>query len=334
MPSEVPVLDLTRLKSAVASQRQEFLDQLLAATQGPGVFQLMGHGIPQTLADVLIAVARRFFALPEADRLAIENVKSPQFRGYARLGQEMTAGQPDWHEQFDVGVERPAPVLGSDDPTYTRLDGPNQWPAALPELQEVVEGWMTASAEVAAQVLGALAITLGQPETYFDHEFSDRPRMLTKINRYPGRDAETAEGEGVGAHRDHGYLTLVLQDDVGGLQFATESRGFVDVPALPHSLIVNIGQMLEFASRGVLHAPVHRVRSPAVGTDRISVAFFYNPQLDTVVREIPLPEDLSAVAPVPSDADHPASVDYGLHMLNGWLGAHPGVAARHYGSRR
>jgi isopenicillin N synthase-like dioxygenase len=326
----VPVLDLSGLAGAGTPATREFLAGLLTAARRCGFFQVTGHGIPESLTDALMAASRRFFALPLADRLAIENVRSPQFRGYVRLGQEKNAGSPDWREQLDIGLECETPVIGPGDPEYLRLDGPNQWPPALPELRGAVQEWMAACEGVAASLLRALAVALGQPASYFDDEFTGRPRLMAKINRYPGRAAGAAPGEGVNPHRDYGYLTLLFQDMVGGLEFASGTGSFTEIPPQEGGVLVVIGQMLEFASQGILRSPYHRVRSPGPGTDRISAAYFYNPRLDVVVRHMPLSPELSAMAPAATDPGSPATVDYGSHILNGWLASHPEVAARHW----
>jgi len=80
----------------------------------------------------VLSLSRRFFALPDQDKLAIEMVNSPHFRGYNRAGFEHTRGKPDWREQIDIGAERPALPADPSAPVWTRLQGPNQWPEALP----------------------------------------------------------------------------------------------------------------------------------------------------------------------------------------------------------
>ncbi len=129
----LPVLDFSQLDGDAADVAR-FRDELRAATHDVGFFYLTGTGIPAGLEDRLHRVAREFFDLPEADKLAIENVNSPHFRGYTRVGGELTQGRVDWREQIDIGPERSA-VDDPDAPDYARLIGPNLWPAAQPELR-------------------------------------------------------------------------------------------------------------------------------------------------------------------------------------------------------
>src|ERR1700683_4796796 len=130
----VPTLDLRRL-DAGAAERASFLRDLRAAARDVGFFYLVGPGIGDELVGKWSSLSRRFFPLPAADKLAIEMVNSPHFRGYNRAGFEHTRGKPDWREQVDIGPERLAVPLDRSAPPWTRLQGPNQWPAALPELK-------------------------------------------------------------------------------------------------------------------------------------------------------------------------------------------------------
>ncbi|WP_316296732.1 2-oxoglutarate and iron-dependent oxygenase domain-containing protein, partial [Clavibacter michiganensis] len=140
---------------------------------------------------------RAFFALPEADKLAIENIRSPHFRGYTRVGGERTQGRVDWREQIDVGPELPA-VEDPTAPDHTRLVGPNLWPPAQPELRIVLEEWQAHLIAISRRLLGAWARALGAPETFFDASFAE-PATLLKVVRYPGTTAPEPQ-QGVGAH--------------------------------------------------------------------------------------------------------------------------------------
>jgi isopenicillin N synthase-like dioxygenase len=111
--------------------------RLRAAAHEVGFFYLTGHGVPATLTRRVMAAARRLFALPQADKDAIAMARSPHFRGYTRLGAELTGGHLDWREQIDIGPERDA-VGGAGKPEYLWLQGPNQWPTGLPELPGLI----------------------------------------------------------------------------------------------------------------------------------------------------------------------------------------------------
>lgn len=323
----LPVLDLSRLDvgpEAAAGFRAD----LRAATHDVGFFYLTGTGVPPELEARLHRAAREFFALPEADKLAIENVNSPHFRGYTRIGGERTQGRVDWREQIDIGPERAA-LDPETSPDYARLIGPNLWPQAQPELREVVSEWHDHLSGVARKLLRAWALALGAEEAYFDEHFGE-PSTLIKIVRYPGKDDPTPQ-QGVGAHKDSGVLTLLwVEPGKGGLQVQRDGE-WVDAPAVPGAFVVNIGELLEYATQGYLIATNHRVISPTYPEDRISVPFFFNPALDARLPIIELPAELAAEARgVTQDPVNPIHALYGENALKSRLRAHPDVAAIHH----
>jgi isopenicillin N synthase-like dioxygenase len=319
----LPLIDLARFRQ---SDRAEFLAQLRYAAHDVGFFYVVNHGVPEKLTSGIMDVARRFFALPLEQRLVIENVNSPQFRGYTRTGHEYTGGSPDWREQIDIGPERDPLPLRPDGPTWERLVGPNQWPEALPELKETTLAWQAEALRVSRAVLRALAVALGQDEGYFDAWFDEEAATHVKIVHYPGGDHTD---QGVGAHKDYGYLALLQQDDVGGLQVQARDGSWIDATPIPGSFVFNVGEMLEIATQGYLTATRHRVVSPPAGVERFSVPFFLGPRLDAVVEPLRLPAELAAQARGVSDEeDNPLHAQFGANALVGWLRSHPKVAER------
>ncbi|MFB6521387.1 isopenicillin N synthase family dioxygenase [Streptomyces sp. NPDC056401] len=319
----LPVLDLSQADDPAL--RDSFRKELHAATRDSGFLHLVGHGVTAAETARILALTREFFALPEADRLAVSNLNSPHFRGYTRIGHELTGGASDWRDQLDVGAEREARDVGPDDPAYLWLEGPNQWPAALPELRDVVLEWQSRLAAVAHRLLRELLASIGAPADFFDDAFADRPHLHTKLIRYPG-SAPTGTDQGVGAHKDYGFLTLLLQDSVGGLQVVRDGA-FLDVPPMPGAFVVNLGELLEIATEGYLTATDHRVVSPAGSVERFSVPFFYNPRLDAVIETVP-GDYLDAAPGIAHDASNPLHAEYGRNELKGWVRAHPAVARR------
>ncbi|PVE79113.1 isopenicillin N synthase family dioxygenase [Microbacterium testaceum] len=321
----LPILDLSLLDQGPDAAAR-FRDDLRAATHDVGLFYLTGTGVSAELESRLLQAAKDFFALPDADKLAIENVTSPHFRGYTRVGGELTQGRVDWREQIDIGPER-EPLVDPDGPGYNRLVGPNLWPAAQPELREVVAEWHDHLTGIARKLLRAWALSLGAEEQYFDRHFGD-PQTLIKIVRYPGKDDPTPQ-QGVGAHKDSGVLTLLwVEPGKGGLQVERDGE-WVDAPPVSGAFVVNIGELLEYATQGYLTATNHRVISPRFPDERISVPFFFNPALDARLPIIDLPEELaSEVRGVTDDPTNPIHATYGENALKSRLRAHPDVAER------
>lgn len=322
----LPVLDLTRLDGPESAT---FLAALRDAARNVGFFYLVGHGVPEPLEAALWHEASNFFALPEAEKVAVEMIHSPHFRGYTRAGREITRGAPDWREQFDIHAERAALPQSATSAGWTRLQGPNQWPPAQPGLRPALLAWQSALTAVAIRLLGAFAEALEQPKDAFEAITRDLPNQAMKIIRYPGRASE-ADTQGVGAHKDSGMLTLLVQDTAGGLQVQGEG-GWIDAAPLPGSFVVNIGELLELASNGYLKATVHRVVSPPAGRDRLSAAFFLGARLDATVPLLDLPPHLAFEATGPTaDPTNPLFRTVGENYLKGRLRSHPDVANRHY----
>ncbi len=319
----IPVIDLSELESPGGAAA------LRSAARETGFFQLVGHGVDPALDRALLAEARRFFALPDADKQAIAMVRSPQFRGYTGAGGERTRGEPDWREQIDIGVDR-EPMRSVDGlPAWTRLIGPNQWPAALPTLRPAVDGWQTAIRALLGRLLSAFAVALGQPGDAFAGISGAGSHELLKLIRYPGRSGSTS-GQGVGPHKDGGLLSLILQGETGGLEVEADGRWLAAEP-MEGAYVVNIGELLELASDGYLKATVHRVVSPPAGTDRLSAAFFLGARLDATISSLALPADLAAQSGhVERDLLNPMFRDIGRNTLKSRLRSHPDVAAAHH----
>ncbi|MGV9195011.1 isopenicillin N synthase family dioxygenase [Microbacterium sp. MC2] len=320
----LPILDLSQLDAGPEAAAR-FCDDLRAATHDVGFFYLTGTGVTPELEARLHQTARDFFNLPEADKLEIENTRSPHFRGYTRIGGERTQGKVDWREQIDIGPEREA-VTDPDAPDFARLTGPNQWPSAQPELREVVDEWQDRLTGIARKLLRAWAVALGAEEDHFERHFGD-PASLLKIVRYPGKEDPTPQ-QGVGAHKDSGVLTLLwVEPGKGGLQVQRDGE-WVDAPPVPGAFVVNIGEMMEYATGGYLIATNHRVISPTYPDDRISAPFFFNPALDAQLPLVELPAELKAQARgITQDPDNPIHSLYGENALKSRLRAHPDVAA-------
>ena len=275
----LPVLDVGAYRAGDRTgSAATFVDELRAACHGPGFFIVTGHGIDRKMCAEVLEVSREFFALPDADKLAVENVRSAQFRGYTRVGHEHTNGRPDWREQLDFGAERAVREPAPGEPAYWRLQGPNQWPDALPRLREVLLPFIAAMQALSLDLVRAFALSLGQPEHHFDPTFAVDPTSHLKVIRYPGRAGESGgHSQGVGAHKDYGYLAVLLQDEEGGLQVGS-GNGFVDAVPVPDAFVCNIGEMFEVATRRLQHrATVHRVVSPPPGRERISRTFASRP---------------------------------------------------------
>ncbi len=254
------------------------------ACRAHGFFYIAGHGIDDALQTRLRDASRRFFALPDADKMRVAMLHGGRaWRGYFPVGGELTSGRPDLKEGLYFGTELPP-----DDARVRAgwpLHGANLWPAEMPALRAAVLDYMAAASRAAQAVLAAVALSLGLEEDWFRRHYTADPTVLFRIFRYPPQPAADG-GWGVGEHTDYGLLTLLLQDDVPGLQVRTP-QGWLDAPPLPGTLVCNIGDMLDRLTGGTCRSTPHRVRN-ASGRERFSFPLFFDP--DFTARVTPLPQ--------------------------------------------
>jgi isopenicillin N synthase-like dioxygenase len=275
--TSIPMVDVASLDT---SSGVAHLDD---ACRRVGFFYLTGHGI-----DVapLEANAREFFAQPADAKRAIAMARGGRaWRGYFPLGGELTSGAPDWKEGIYFGAE-----LGDDDPRVrsgTPLHGRNLMPAVPPGLGAAVLAHSEACTRLGHVVMSALGTALGYAEDAFRARYLADPLILFRIFHYPAPPAERAEQLwGVGEHTDYGLLTILAQDDCGGLEVRSHD-GWVEAPPIPGAFVCNLGDMLERLSNGRYRSTPHRVRNRS-GRDRLSMPFFFDPSFDAVV---PAPAD-------------------------------------------
>jgi isopenicillin N synthase-like dioxygenase len=167
----------------------------------------------------------------------------------------------------------------------TPLHGPNLFPADPPGLRQVVLDYMAALTRLGHRLMAGLALSLGLGESYFADTCTGEPLVLFRIFNYPPPPDPALWG--VGEHTDYGLLTILLQDDAGGLEVRSRSR-WVPAPPVPGSFVCNIGDMLDRMTRGLYRSTPHRVRNPAP-RDRLSFPFFFDPGFFARVRPVDLP---------------------------------------------
>lgn len=326
--NSLPILDFSKYSGAV-TERDNFLEELREVSRELGFFYLTGHGIDTELPKLLLKNSRDFFALPLEEKLSIEMIHSPHFRGYSRIGAERTLGLPDWREQLDIGAEL-SPVSDPNiSPLWTILQGPNQWPDRLPEFKKIVLRYQKEVTNLAVRLVQAFSSALGQEPSFFDPILGDKAHQLMKVIRYPGRESTNSD-QGVGAHKDGGFVTVLLQDEQAGLEVEYENS-WIQVPPIPGTIVINIGELLELASNGYLRATVHRALVPSSGTDRISVGFFYSARLDANVPLLHLPEHLrNEIRGLTQDPNNPLFYEVGKNLLKSRFRSHPDVAQRYH----
>ncbi|KAK0392763.1 hypothetical protein NLU13_2258 [Sarocladium strictum] len=268
---EIPRLDLSLANSP--STEPQLLAQLRHTLVNVGFMYIENHGVPEKIITDLKSALPPLFALPEEAKQEVALSKSPHFLGYSGEGSETTAGKADQREQFEFANELEE-TWTEGGQSADRLRGPNAWPSAYPELREIVESYIEELTSLGERFLKLVAKALSLPPTTFLPFLSDQHRL--KLVHYPSLPPSQASVQGVGPHKDSsGWWTFLLQASpphVKGLQVLNKSGDWIDVPNIPGSFVVNIGQAFEVVTNGVCKATTHRVVGGSL--ERFSVPFF------------------------------------------------------------
>lgn len=336
MTASVPIIDVGPLLAGEPAAGRVIAD-LDAACRGHGFFSVVGHGVDPALLDRLVTSARQFFALPDDEKAAIAMRHAGlAWRGWFPLGGELTSGVPDHKEGIYFGAELPP-----DDPRVVAgvpLHGANLFPARPAALRPTVLAVLDALTGLGHRLMRGLAAGLGLDPDWFAREMTADPVILFRIFHYPAvgadahRDAEQdvdrdVDRWGVAEHTDYGFLTLLLQDDAGGLEVYSGGE-WVHVPPVPGALVCNLGDMLDRMTGGRYRATPHRVRAPVTG-DRISCPFFFDPSWDAEVRPLPLAGEASPEGRRRWDGTDLATLSgtYGEYLLGKVAQVFPELAA-------
>lgn len=271
--------------TAPGADRAAFAERLRAICHEVGFFRLVDHGVDPAFLAEYFGALRTFFALPEAAKAQIDKLNSPWFRGWERVGAELTDNSVDFREQIDVWTELD-PRSGEVEPAYLRLEGPNQWPSddILPGFRTLVERFQSEMGALADSLMAAMSRGLGLSEDHLDGVFGDRRMSLVKLIHYP---PTPVGGAGVNPHHDAGFLTLLWQHGVGGLQVKNQEGEWIDVPIGGDAIVVNLGEMLQSMTGNYFVATMHRVIATE---ERFSSAYFHGPALTTPLDPLPLHE--------------------------------------------
>jgi isopenicillin N synthase-like dioxygenase len=268
--------------SLVETDLAQAAERLGDSFRRTGFAVIEGHGIPeQTIADAWDA-AKSFFALPDDVKRRYHVAGGAGQRGYTPFGIETAKGAAlsDLKEFWHVGRDLPPGHRFAD------IMAPNLWPDAdLPVFRPALQALFSALEETGRRVLRAIAVHLGQPEDFFDSPVADGNSIL-RLLHYPPVSPE-ADAVRAGAHEDINVITLLLGAEEAGLQLLSRAGEWLEVPATPGSLVVNVGDMLQRQTGGQLPSTTHRVVNPAPERrhiPRYSMPFFLHYRPDWLIE--------------------------------------------------
>lgn len=340
---QIPAVSLKEWNGPDGDQR-DFAERLRDICHEVGFFRLVDHGVDPSFMSEYFAALKTFFGLPEETKSRIDKSRSRWFRGWERVGAELTDARVDYREQVDIWSDlppHPRQVL----PEYLRLEGPNQWleDDVLPGFREVVERFEIEMSRIGDELMEAMSLGLGLERDHLGKRFGDRRMSLIKLIHYP----PTPNGEaGVNSHHDTGFLTLLWQNEIGGLQVENPNGEWIDVPVEGDAIIVNIGEMLQSMTGNYFVATTHRV---VATEERYSSAYFHGPELSADLSPLPLDGRFAKAVEAsrrhrhagfmasydelqegPKGTTSESSETYGQQIWNYFVRSYPNLVAQHY----
>lgn len=286
---DIPVIDVSALHhtdKAGLNDRAgltEVAKAMREAAEHTGFFYVRNHGIAAQLIARTDAIARRFFALPIEQKLRL--VPNSHHRGFLQIGQAKMHGKakPDLKESFIWGLD-----VAADDVDVlagNRMLGPNRWPDSIPEMRATLNEYFDAANHCGRALLRAFAASLQVDPDHFTRNFT-KPVTRGSLVYYPAQPAEAGDKQfGVSPHTDYGVITLLHQDDVGGLQVSNRRGEWVTAHPIADTLVINVGDLLARWTNDRFKSTPHRVINQS-GRERLSIAVFVDPDFDTPIEPV------------------------------------------------
>ncbi|XP_026394386.1 protein DMR6-LIKE OXYGENASE 2-like [Papaver somniferum] len=287
----IPVIDLFQLtqnyqSSGSIDAQTEIVSKIGNACRDWGFFQVINHGVPCELQQRVDATVKKFFDLSPEER---RKVKRDETNPLGYYDTEHTKNVRDWKEVFDFTVIDPMVLPAAScqvhDQNYELHELRNQWPTYPPEFREVCEEYAKAMEKLSFKLLEIMALSLGLPEKRLNGYFDDEHTSFIRFNHYPPCPTPHL-ALGVGHHKDSGALTVLAQDDVGGLEVKRKTDGeWIKVMPIAGSYIINVGDIIQVWSNDEYGSAEHRVVVNSE-RERFSIPFFFNPSHTVMVKPL------------------------------------------------
>ncbi|MDO6588424.1 2-oxoglutarate and iron-dependent oxygenase domain-containing protein [Salipiger sp. 1_MG-2023] len=279
----IPVVDLGGLaEGASEAARAETVAALKDALETSGFAYLAGHEVSEDLVERMRQMNAAFHDLPLEEKMALKI--NGFHRGYMPMSSStiVTSSvakvtKPNRSESLMIMHEVPEDAAYAGEP----LQGPNQFPAQLPDVEKTALEYMTEMTKLGERIAGALAEALGLERDWFAKHFID-PTLFLRLLHYPEQPDEE-ELFGSAPHTDYGFVTLLKQDDVGGLEVRNKRGDWIPAPPIEGTFVMNVGDILAKWSNGRFVSTPHRVRN-LTGRERYSQPFFYDPSMSALVE--------------------------------------------------
>jgi len=244
------------------------------ALQTVGFFYISNYGITEEEEQSYLNLSRKFFNRPLEEKRKLIGTGIVGTNGYVAIGREnLDDYDPelkDTKEAMDFCVHEPHPLYSI-----------NQWPdeSILPKWKENIKKFLEKTQQISWVMVRAFALAMGETEDFLYNWYTHNSSAVLRFLRYPPRQ-ESNKYIGAGAHSDYGILTMLLQDDIGGLQILHKNGKWTDVVPKKGTLVINVGDCMEFLTNGSFKATKHRVINNSTTKDRYVVVLFCDPSVE------------------------------------------------------
>jgi isopenicillin N synthase-like dioxygenase len=278
----IPVIDVSPLWGGASAGVAEVAKQIHRTSTEVGFFYVSGHNVSRDLMRAVYFAAKYFFNLPTETKRAITVNRA--HRGYVPFAQTTQPGRkhPDLKESFNFAY--PFSPADPEMSAKRALIGLNQWPDGEQQWRALLEEYYGAVFELGQRILQGFAVALDLPLNFFRQVYR-KPLVRARLLHYPPQPPD-AEAQSAAEHTDYGAITILWQDEVGGLQVRNAKGAWIDAPPIEDTFVINIGDMLQRWSNDLFVSTPHRVLNTS-GRERYSIPVFYDPDYDTVVECLP-----------------------------------------------
>jgi isopenicillin N synthase-like dioxygenase len=276
--SSIPIIDLAPSFTSDEQAIERVAAEIRTASRDTGFFYVSNHGVPQEFVERAFAEASRFFDRETEWKMRLR--KLPGTNGYEPLETQRldNASPADLKESFNFAA---AGAPGAPDATR------NLWPGDLPGFQAGLDAYYRAMLKLGLHLSRLIARSLSLPAGFFDEALT-YPSAPLRLLRYPAQPADAQFNQlGAGAHTDWGWITLLAQDECGGLEVETAAGDWIRAEPVPGTFVINLGDLVARWTNGLYHSNMHRVMNNRAQRDRHSIVLFYNPEYKTRIECLP-----------------------------------------------
>ena len=285
----IPIIDLEGINKDEGANIDKLVHQVMKTYGEIGFAYIVNHNIDPCLVEDLFQKSYQFHSLPLKEKMKIE--LNELHRGFIpintstdRNSKFAVVTKPNQSESFIMMRESNTYDPAVQNGEY--LAGPNQWPSEIPDFKKTLTSYFDAMTKLCQKICHIIALAMGVDPKSFAAKF-DPPTTFLRLLRYPPSPPEKpSDYYGSAPHCDFGCITVLAQDETGGLQVRNKQGKWIESPYLKDSFVMNFGDMLQRWSNGLFISTPHRVINTS-GKERYSCPFFYEPNINAKISPLP-----------------------------------------------